>query len=237
MVLSNSILITGSAAPSNNPVSAEEESLFSDEDDYNSCSNNNPGHSHSSDHSHHHLDLGSTKSLLHSVILVTTLGIHTLFEGMSIGLVTQINLLITLVIAVLLHSVCCSVALGVNISQQNIRRKSALLVCGVYSLMMPVGIAMGLALGEIKGFSGLLLTAVLQGIATGTFIYVLFIEIIPSTLTASSGGAKYAIVQMIFMLVGCIAMTTVIYFTHNNPSSPMSMVTVMPSPNATDNVP
>ena len=182
-----------------------------------------------SGHSHNHL--AEAKSLLHSVILVVTLGIHTLFEGMSIGLIPTVDLLVTLDIAILLHAICCSVALGMNISQQKINTRSAVLVCAVFSLMMPCGIGLGLALGEIKGFGGLILTAILQGIATGTFVYVLFIEIIPSTMSDSSG--RDTMVQMLFMLAGCVLMTLIIVFSHHKEHgmAPPSSTTLAPFPN------
>lgn len=152
-----------------------------------------------------------TKSLLHSIILVITLGLHTLFEGMAIGLVSNVDLLATLVIAVMVHEICCAVALGVNLGQQKIKMAAAVSVCIVFSLMMPFGIGLGLALGQIQGFTGLLLTAILQGIATGTFIYVLFMEIIPSTICHGN-----AFIHMLMMLVGCVLMTVVIIFTHSH---------------------
>lgn len=133
---------------------------------------------------------------------------------MSIGLITTVDLLVALDIAVLFHAVCCAVALGMNISQQKISLRSAVLVCVVFSLMMPVGIGLGLALGEIKGFGGLILAAILQGIATGTFIYVLFVEIIPSAMSESSGSNT--MVQMLFMLAGCVVMTLVIVFSRHH---------------------
>lgn len=149
------------------------------------------------------------KSLLHTVILVITLGLHTLFEGIAIGLVENSDLLLTLVLAVMLHELCCAIALGLNIGQQKISKKTAVVVCIIFSMMMPCGISIGLALGQIHGIVGLMLTAILQGIATGTFIYVLFMEIVPSSM--SSGNTM---VQMLLMLAGCASMTLLIVFTH-----------------------
>lgn len=178
----------------------EEESLFSDDD---------RSHSHgSSEHSHSH-DVEVT-SLLRSVILVVTLGIHTLFEGMAIGLIDDVDLLVTLVLAVMLHELCCAIALGVNLSQQKITKRAAVTVCVVFSVMMPAGIGLGLALGQVEGFAGLLLTAILQGVATGTFLYVLFIEIIPSSMAGTDSLA-----QIVLMLVGCIFMALIIVFADN----------------------
>ncbi|KAF6032968.1 hypothetical protein EB796_008764 [Bugula neritina] len=191
----------------------ELETLFTDEEETTSSEKKHEVHGQGHSHSHSHHNVVS-KSLLHSVILVITLGLHTLFEGMAIGLVDDINWLITLVLAVVLHESCCAVALGVNLGQQSISRKTAIVVCVVFSLMMPVGIGMGLALGSVRGLAGLILTAILQGVATGTFIYVLFIEIIPASISNSK-----SVVHLVLMFCGCALMTLIIIFTHSHGKS------------------
>lgn len=176
-------------------------------------------HSHHHGGGHSHNTISASRSLLHSIILVITLGVHTLFEGMAIGLLTDMDLLITLVIAVFIHEICCSIALGVNISQQSLSKAASLAICCVFSCMMPVGIAIGIGLGEIRGFPGLLLTAIMQGLATGTFMYVLFMEIVPSIFNSCN-----SIVQIILMFVGCVFMCLVIVFTHSHEhEAPMSL--------------
>ena len=186
----------------------EEEALFSDVD-----SSTEQRHRPAVEHHHHHPghshgQLVETKSLLRSAVLVVTLGIHTLFEGMAIGLIRQTDLLVTLSIAVMVHQTCCAIALGLNLAQQQITLRAAVVICVIFSLMMPAGIGFGLALGQITGFVGLLLTAILQGVATGTFIYVLFIEIIPAITCASN-----SLLQMLLMFAGCTFMTLIILLT------------------------
>lgn len=130
---------------------------------------------------------------------------------MAIGLVTDVDLLITLLIAVFIHEICCSVALGINISQQQISLAAGLVICCVFSSMMPVGIGIGIALGEVQGFSGLILTALMQGLATGTFMYVLFMEIVPSIFNGTN-----SLFHVMLMFVGCLFMCLVIVFTHRH---------------------
>ncbi|XP_067949685.1 zinc transporter ZIP3-like [Watersipora subatra] len=184
----------------------EQETLFSDEEPSSGAQSSHHG---STSHSHSHSF--DAKSLLHSVILVVTLGLHTLFEGMAIGLVDNIDTLVALAVAVLFHELCCAVALGVNLSKQKISTKAAMVVCLIFSLMMPVGIALGMAVGQVNGVAGLLLTAILQGVATGTFLFVLFIEIVPSVISSSNPGFKMAL-----MMLGCIFMTLLIVFTESH---------------------
>lgn len=147
-------------------------------------------------------------------MLVAALGIHTLFEGIAIGLVQTVDMLATLCMAVIIHEVCCSVALGVNISQQNLSVRASSAICFVFSLMMPVGIVIGIGLGEVQGTTGMMLAATMQGLATGTFIYVLFIEILPSSM-----DAKNSLLQMVFVFLGALSMTLIIIFTHKHEHS------------------
>ena len=147
------------------------------------------------------------------MLLVLTLGIHTLFEGMSIGLINDISVMVSLVTSIFIHEVCCAIALGINMSQQKMTLCAATTVCVTFSIMMPLGIAVGLGLGQLTGAVGLIITAIIQGLATGTFVYVIFMEIIPSILKVQN-----SVLQVVLMLIGCLSMTLVITFTHHHGS-------------------
>jgi len=55
-------------------------------------------------------------------------------------------------------------------------------IAAEYSVMLPVGIAVGMLLKALQydqGFVSLLLYGVIQGLAAGAFIYILFFDMLP----------------------------------------------------------
>ena len=71
-------------------------------------------------------------------------------------------------------------SLGINFLTAQVRWKTSLLLTLIFCLASPVGGAIGTVLASSNGESVTitLLNAILSGIATGTFFYVAFVEVI-----------------------------------------------------------
>jgi len=81
--------------------------------------------------------------------------------------------------ALILHKIVISFSLGLTLSQSPLGTfKSA--VCGfLFAISSPVGIAVGLLLSNMETLNGSLVVGSLQGMAAGTFLYVVFLEVLP----------------------------------------------------------
>lgn len=64
--------------------------------------------------------------------------------------------------------------------------------------MSPMGIAIGIGVTEAQLQMGLLVQAVLEGLAAGTFIYITFLEILPHELNSP----ERQLLKVLFILVG-----------------------------------
>lgn len=146
----------------------------------------------------------SSTRVTRSMVLLLALSTHTVFEGLALGLQQTLRDVWTLFTAILLHKIIMSFAAGLQFAE-SLRSTSKTVFCILaFSVMAPVGVAVGLAVTEV-GYQGLatrIASAVLQGLATGTFIYVTFFEILMEQLTKNQ-----SVLKVIFTIVGftCIA--------------------------------
>ena len=89
-------------------------------------------------------------------------------------------------IAIIVHKSVLAFSLGINFVTTQVRWKTSLLLAVIFCLASPVGGAVGTILAASDGESVTitLLSAILSGIATGTFFYVAFIEVISHEMTS-----------------------------------------------------
>lgn len=155
-------------------------------------------------------------SLVRGLFLVSAIGLHATFEGVAVGLQVDLDLaaFANLLLSVLLHEALCSFATGVSLARQRLSTTAVVKLGILFSLMLPAGMVAGVFLGEIPGQAGCIASGVLQGIANGTFLYVLFIEIIPVTLRMRTLKGLH----LLCMLLGsatAAALATVMHVRHD----------------------
>ncbi|CAD5121149.1 DgyrCDS9684 [Dimorphilus gyrociliatus] len=126
----------------------------------------------------------SMQSGMRAVVLLLALSLHMIFEGLAVGLQNKKGQMWSLTIAILLHKSIIIFSLGVQFTKQfsNDTRRIVTLIAA-FSIMTPVGIAVGTVItflgNKAKPSSSLnLVSAVLQGLSTGTFLFVSFFEIL-----------------------------------------------------------
>lgn len=68
----------------------------------------------------------------------------------------------------------------------------------VFSVMSPMGIAIGIGVSEAQLQMGALVQAVLEGLAAGTFVYITFLEILPHELNSP----ERQLLKVLFILFG-----------------------------------
>lgn len=136
---------------------------------------------------HHHHDLEHVAehihgSLLASMILLFALSIHSLFDGLAIGISSNPYELISITVAVLAHKGFAGYALGSSMvaSEMNERHHYALVF--VFSSCSVIGILLGTIFeqwGETGDPSGwkTICSGTINAIVAGTFLYISIVEI------------------------------------------------------------
>lgn len=146
---------------------------------------------------HVHMDLQAHSSF-RSFILFFSLSLHSIFEGLAIGLQTTESKVVEVCIAILVHKSIIVFSLSVKLVQSAVPPLWIAAYVLVFALMSPIGIAVGICVMEADLEAGTLVQAVLEGLAAGTFIYITFLEILPHELNSP----ERQLPKVIFLLIG-----------------------------------
>ncbi|XP_070819302.1 zinc transporter ZIP1 [Chaetodon trifascialis] len=173
---------------------------------------NRNGHGHatspdleSSGH-HVHVDF-QAHSPFRSFMLFLSLSLHSVFEGLAIGLQSTDSKVLEICIAILVHKSIIVFSLSVKLVQSAVRPLWVTAYIGVFAVMSPIGIAIGISVMEAQLAAGALIQAVLEGLAAGTFVYITFLEILPHEL--NSPGKQ--LLKVLFILLGFSVMAALTF--------------------------
>jgi len=131
------------------------------------------GHSHSSLLELDEIDW-STKKLIEAYMIEFGVTTHSLFVGLTVGVVDYDTLKVLLV-ALVFHQFSEGVALGSRIADANISHANELLLSTIFSLAAPIGIGVGIAAWQSMNTNGetfLMVQGTFDGICGGILIYI-----------------------------------------------------------------
>lgn len=146
------------------------------------------GHNHGHGHSHlpvHQNDSdGVVTSSLRGLGIVLALSLHEIFEGMAIGLEDSSDSVWFLFGAVSAHKLVLAFCVGVELIVARTKPVLAAVYTITFAIVSPIGIGIGIAVSHNSSTSEESLpSAILQGIACGTLLYVVFFEILSTKHT------------------------------------------------------
>jgi len=136
-------------------------------------------------------------------LVVLALSIHDLFEGVALGVARRQTSAWFLLLAFASHKWVIAACLGLKWARSALRPLVALLYMSVFCLVSPIGVGVGMALTspDQENVNNTALI-VLQGIATGSLLYVVFFEILEKERQKAVPG----LLQVIAMSLGFIFM-------------------------------
>ena len=154
------------------------------------------------------------------IVLLVALSIHSVFEGLTIGLQTQHATLVNVLIAIIIHKCLIAFSFGQQIIDNFNRASSSnetqglnykyLFSCNfIFSLSNPIGILIAILMVDFYSntFSTFLISLV-KAISVGTFIYITFFEILPHELNSFIGSR---ILKVFFIFTGFILFSFIIF--------------------------
>jgi len=124
-----------------------------------------------------HLAKHAHGSLLSSIILLLALSVHSLFEGLAIGVSSNNSQLISTTAAVLAHKAFAGYALGSTMVASHMKHSHILVLCFSFSFCSIIGVSIGILLEDIIEPDDTVPIGVIQAMVTGTFLYVSIVEI------------------------------------------------------------
>ncbi|XP_052007030.1 zinc transporter ZIP1 [Xyrauchen texanus] len=152
---------------------------------------------------HVHVDIHAHSSF-RSFMLFLSLSLHSVFEGLAIGLQTTDTKVLEICIAIVVHKSIIVFSLSVKLVQSAVKPIWVGLYITVFAVMSPLGIGIGIIVIEAELKSGALIQAVLEGLAAGTFIYITFLEILPHELNSP----ERPLLKVLFILCGFSVMAS-----------------------------
>ncbi|XP_068127604.1 zinc transporter ZIP2 [Hyperolius riggenbachi] len=155
-------------------------------------------------HNHVHPQMYSHSSF-RALILFCSLSIHSVFEGLAIGLQSNYSSALQIAIAVLIHKGIIVFSLSMKLIQSMTRPVWLIIYIVTFSLMSPIGITIGIIVTLKKSSVISLAQAILEGIASGTFVYVTFLEILPQELNSG----QRPLLKVLFIMIGFTVMAVI----------------------------
>lgn len=178
-------------------------------------------HAHRHGHSHLHLPVAADKTAggdassggdedavatsLRGLLIVLALSVHELFEGLAVGLEGSAANVWYLFGAVAAHKLVLAFCVGVELIVSRTRPWLAFVYVLTFSVVSPIGIGIGILVsshvdggGAAGGDGGGMVSVLLQGLASGTLLYVVFFEILQKD--------KSGLLQLVAVLVGFFIM-------------------------------
>ncbi|KAL7737710.1 hypothetical protein ACLKA6_006105 [Drosophila palustris] len=139
-------------------------------------------------HGHSHMPVdGNDSSSMRGLGIILALSLHELFEGMAIGLEDTVGTVWFMFAAVAAHKLVLAFCVGMELLVSRTRTSLAIIYLITFSIVTPIGIGVGIGISQqADANQPSVPSGILQGIASGTLLYVVFFEI----LTQNHAGWK-----------------------------------------------
>jgi len=171
----------------------EETSFINDQDQ---LMNRSSISDHRFDISEHKEDVITNKNrvaLTRNFILILSLIIHSLFEGVALGSTKEYKSFLELFFAIIIHK--SIIAFSVGLKLMNLTNKRLVyFACCLLSIATPVGILFVISMEELLpgNRAAKIVHGILSGFACGTFVYITFFDVLPHELNISSHHRQFS---------------------------------------------
>ncbi|KAF1431873.1 Zinc transporter ZIP3, partial [Eudyptula minor novaehollandiae] len=162
-------------------------------------------------HSHSHglnIQELSRSSPLRLIGLAFALCTHSIFEGLALGLQEEGGKVMSLFLGVAIHETLVAVALGISMAKTSLPLKDAVKMAATVSLMIPLGISIGMGIESTQNAASNITSLLLQGIAGGTFLFITFFEILAKELEDKNDR----LLKVLFLVLGYTVLAGLVFF-------------------------
>lgn len=165
-------------------------------------------HDHHGEHHHSHIipgEVDSTVKAIRGLLIVLALSVHELFEGLSVGLESSAGNVWYMFGAVSAHKLVIAFCIGVELVTSGMKTFLVIIYVFTFAVVSPLGIGIGMAISNIEQDSSDVVSVFLQGLASGTLLYVVFFEILQNE-------RKSGLKQFFSVMFGFICMFAITVF-------------------------
>ncbi|GAB6027095.1 hypothetical protein CHUAL_013817 [Chamberlinius hualienensis] len=150
-------------------------------------------------HHDHAIELLETSSKgFKFIFLLFAVVAHAFFEGIVLGVQDNVPKAVRLFVAILVHEAVVAIILGFNITKTKHRICKVFMYSLMFAITIPAGIWIGVAVGQIPGSAGHYVSGVLQGLAAGMFLHIIFMQMLPEEFDKHEDG----LLKTLFLFIG-----------------------------------
>ncbi|NXX77613.1 S39A1 protein, partial [Urocolius indicus] len=147
------------------------------------------------------------RSAVRAGLLVLALALHSVLEGLALGLQEAEGAVLRVCLALLLHKCAVAFSLALKLLRGRLRPPAVAACLLLFAMMSPLGVGLGTVLAAGAGPRQRLCRGVLEGLAAGTFLYITFLEILPQEL----GIPQHRVPKVILLLAGFALVTAILF--------------------------
>ena len=153
-------------------------------------------------------DSTAQKMAFYPYALIVALSIHSVIAGITLGAQTSLANVLLIFVAIAAHKSTAGFALGVSLARNAVPRGRALRLIGLFSVMTPIGIIVGLLVtNALEGRAQIIFQAVFLSLAAGSFIYIAAFDILRDEfLQPGPRAVKWILTVLGFGLMGLLAL-------------------------------
>ncbi|NXP56758.1 S39A1 protein, partial [Heliornis fulica] len=126
--------------------------------------------------------VAGVRGAIRAGLLVLALALHAVLEGLALGLQEGEGAVLRVCLALLLHKCAVAFSLALKLLRGRLRSRAVVACLVLFAMMSPLGVGLGTAVAAGAGARQRLCRGVLEGLASGTFLYITFLEILPQEL-------------------------------------------------------
>lgn len=151
--------------------------------------------------------LPGARGAVRAGLLVLALALHSVLEGLALGLQEAEGAVLRVCLALLLHKCAVAFSLALKLLRGRLRAPAVVACLVLFAMMSPLGVGLGTAVAAGAGPRQRLCRGVLEGLASGTFLYITFLEILPQEL----GVPQQRVPKVILLLAGFALVTAILF--------------------------
>lgn len=132
------------------------------------------------------------------------MGIHGTLAGLVLGVADEMDTIITIIVAILLHKWAEAMSVGIGITKSNINLWMTIVLITIFSLATPIGIGIGFIFSDGNDY----VRAFFNAVSAGTFLYISAVEV----FSEEFAGKNQKYVKFLFVVLG-VALMLFAWFT------------------------
>ncbi|VDH92454.1 zinc transporter ZIP1-like [Mytilus galloprovincialis] len=152
----------------------------------------------------------TSKGQIRSVLFITALSFHGVFEGMALGLQSLESNVWVLCFAITIHRGILAFGMGLQHMQNEERHSTIVFSISSFAVIAALGIIIGIAIstGAQLYTDVNVPNAILQSLATGTLFYIIFFDILYKEMTGNKDVKKISCTFVGFSVMAIVFAVT-----------------------------